>query len=293
MPAAAHTEKDGTFTNTQRLLQWHFKAVEPPGDCRSDRWFTYHLGLRVRRLLADSADPKDRPVQLLAWDYQTQGPQDEPDAETVLQEINGRTADGSFISKYQELKGDGSTTCGSWIHAGIYADGVNQTARKKPGAEQNWIASEWGWSWPANRHILYNRASADPEGSRGRSASATSGGTRRASSGRASATHRTSSPTSGPTTAHPTAPKRMDAINGDAPFILHPDGLGWLFAPRDSSTGRCPRTTSRTSRRSRTSCTGSARTPPARRSIAAENPYNPASSSPPPTCSRSSSRPSG
>ena len=65
---------------------------------------------------------------------------------------------------YQELKDDGSTSCGSWIHAGIYADGVNQTARKKPGSEQNWIAPEWGWAWPTNRRILYNRASADPDG---------------------------------------------------------------------------------------------------------------------------------
>ena len=38
-PAAAHTEKDGSFTNTQRLLQWHHKAVEPPGDCRSELQF--------------------------------------------------------------------------------------------------------------------------------------------------------------------------------------------------------------------------------------------------------------
>ncbi len=47
LPAAAHTEKDGTFTNTQRLLQWHHKAVEPPGDCRSDLWFYYQLGRRI------------------------------------------------------------------------------------------------------------------------------------------------------------------------------------------------------------------------------------------------------
>src|SRR4051794_3541320 len=164
LPAAAHVEKDGTFTNTQRLLQWHYKAVEPPGDARSESWFAYHLFRKVREKLAGSADPKDRPILDLLWDYATQGPDDEPDPATVLQEINGRSADGSFIPKYQELKDDGSTSCGSWIHAGIYADGVNQTARKKPGSEQNWIASEWGWAWPANRRIIYNRASADPDG---------------------------------------------------------------------------------------------------------------------------------
>ena len=33
LPAATHVEKEGTFTQTQRLLQWRHKAVEPPGDC--------------------------------------------------------------------------------------------------------------------------------------------------------------------------------------------------------------------------------------------------------------------
>ncbi len=87
MPAAAYTEKDGTFTNTQRLLQWRFKAVEPPLDCRSDLWFTHQLGRRVREKLSGSRDPKDRPILDLTWDYPTQGPQEEPDAETIMQEV--------------------------------------------------------------------------------------------------------------------------------------------------------------------------------------------------------------
>src|SRR5205823_13838872 len=62
LPAAAHTEKDGSFTNTQRMLQWHGKAVEAKGDCRSDLWFVYDLGRRIREKLAGSQDPKDRPV---------------------------------------------------------------------------------------------------------------------------------------------------------------------------------------------------------------------------------------
>ena len=62
------------------------------------------------------------------------------------------------------MKPDGSTSGGCWIYTGVYADGVNQSARRKPGREQNWVAPEWGWAWPANRRILYNRASADPDG---------------------------------------------------------------------------------------------------------------------------------
>ena len=26
------------------------------------------------------------------------------------------------------------------------------------------MAPEWGWAWPLNRRIIYNRASADPDG---------------------------------------------------------------------------------------------------------------------------------
>jgi formate dehydrogenase major subunit len=90
LPAAAHTEKDGSFTNTQRLLQWHHQAVEPEGDGRSDLWFVYHLGRKIREKLArkvedtGGTDEADRPVLDLTWDYPTKGPHDDPDAETVL-----------------------------------------------------------------------------------------------------------------------------------------------------------------------------------------------------------------
>ena len=103
-----------------------------PEDCRSDLWFIYHLGRRIREKLAGSARRATAPLRALTWDYPTQGPTDEPDAEAVLQEINGRRADGTLRGQVPGAEDDGSTTCGSWIHAGIYADGVNQTARRKP-----------------------------------------------------------------------------------------------------------------------------------------------------------------
>ena len=165
MPAASHVEKEGTFTQTQRMLQWREKAVEAPEDCRSELWFFYHLGRMVRERLAGSTDPKDRPVLDLAWDYPTHGERAEPHAEDVLKEINGyEVATGRPLSTFTEMKDDGSTLGGCWIYTGVYADGVNQAARRKPGSEQSWVAPEWGWAWPANRRTLYNRASADPEG---------------------------------------------------------------------------------------------------------------------------------
>jgi formate dehydrogenase major subunit len=164
LPAASHVEKDGTFTNTQRMLQWHHKALDPPGDARSDLWFAYHLGKRIRARLAGSTDSRDVPLLDLTWDYPESGEEAEPSAKAVLQEVNGRGPDGSLLGGFGELKADGSTACGCWIYSGCYAGGVNQTARRKPQAEQSWVAPEWAWAWPANRRMLYNRASADPAG---------------------------------------------------------------------------------------------------------------------------------
>ncbi len=164
LPAASHVEKGGTFTNTQRMLQWHHKALDPPGDARSDLWFAYHLGKRIRARVAESDAERDRLLRSLTWDYPESGDEAEPDAEAVLQEINGSGPDGKLLNGFGELKPDGSTRCGCWIYSGCYAGGVNQTARRKPQSEQSWVAPEWGWAWPANRRMLYNRASADPQG---------------------------------------------------------------------------------------------------------------------------------
>jgi formate dehydrogenase major subunit len=239
LPAAAHTEKEGTFTNTQRMLQWHHKAVEPKGDQRSDLWFTYHLGRKIRERLAGSEDEVDRPILDLTWDYPTEGETDEPSAEAVLREINGRGADGEMLSAYTELKSDGSTSCGCWIYCGCFAEGVNQTARRTPKEEQNWTAGKWAWAWPANRRILYNRASADPQG--------------RPWSERKALVWWDEE--KGEWVGHDTPDFELtkrpdyvpaedavgpDAIAGDDPFIMQADGRGWLYAPAGVADGPLP-----------------------------------------------------
>jgi formate dehydrogenase major subunit len=240
LPAASHVEKDGNFTNTQRLLQWHAKAIEPRGDCRSEVWFAYHLFDKVRERLKDSTDPKDRAILDLAWDYELIGPHHEPDPGAVLQEINGRKADGSFVSKYQELADDGSTSCGSWIHAGIYADGVNQSARKKPGHEQNWIAPEWGWAWPSNRRILYNRASADPDGKPWSERKRYVWWDAEQGKWTSLGDDPDFEPDKPPDFRPPKDATGMDAIAGTDPFIIHPDGLGWIWVSSGLVDGPLP-----------------------------------------------------
>jgi formate dehydrogenase major subunit len=237
-PAAAHIEKSGSFTNTNRWLQWHHEAVEPAGDARSDLWFMYHLGRIVRAKLAGSQDPTDRPVLDLTWDYPVRGQYDEPSAEAVLAEINGFGPDG-HLSAYTELKDDGSTSCGCWIYCGVYADGVNQAARRKPGSEQDWIAAEWAWAWPANRRVLYNRASADPDG--------VPWSERKALVWWDKDTKKWTGhdvpdfePTKDPHYRPPEDAKGPAGLSGVDPFIMQGDGKGWLYAPAGLADGPMP-----------------------------------------------------
>jgi formate dehydrogenase major subunit len=239
LPAAAHTEKAGSFTNTQRMLQWHHQAVEPAGDARSDLWFMYHLGRIIRQKLAGSTDEMNRPVLDLTWDYPTHGDLDEPDAEAVLAEINGRDGDGNPLSSYTQLKDDGSTSCGCWIYCGCYADGVNQPARRKPGKDQNWVAPEWGWAWPANRRILYNRASADPGGKpwSDRKALVWWDAAKGAWTGHDVPDFIADRP---PGYRPPEDATGPDALAGDDPFIMQADGKAWLYVPAGLMDGPMP-----------------------------------------------------
>ncbi|MBW8486866.1 formate dehydrogenase [Actinomadura parmotrematis] len=240
LPAAAHTEKAGSFTNTNRTLQWRHAAVEPAGEARSDLWFTYHLGRLIRERLAASGDlERDRPVLELTWDYPTEGPLDEPSAEAVLAEINGYGPDGAHLSSYEQLKDDGSTSCGCWIYCGVYADGVNQAARRKPGSEQDWIAAEWAWAWPANRRILYNRASADPDGKpwSERKALVWWDAAKGEWTGHDVPDFKADK---APDYLPPAGATGPEGISGTDPFVLQADGKGWLFAPAGLVDGPLP-----------------------------------------------------
>ncbi|PZG15701.1 formate dehydrogenase, partial [Nonomuraea aridisoli] len=239
LPAASHTEKNGSFTNTNRWLQWHHQAVEPQGDARSDLWFMYHLGRIIREKLAGSQDPIDAPVLNLTWDYPVTGETAEPSAEAVLAEINGWDGQGRPLPGYHALKEDGSTTCGCWIYCGVYADGVNQAARRKPHTEQDWIAAEWAWAWPANRRILYNRASARPDGSPWSERKRLVWWDEAA--GRWTG-HDVPDFEAGKSPGYRPPPDAQgpDALSGIDPFIMQADGKGWLFAPAGVVDGPLP-----------------------------------------------------
>ena len=244
LPAAAHTEKDGTFTQTQRLLQWHHKAVEPPGDCRSDLHFFYHLGRLLRERLEASSLERDLPLRRLAWEYPlVEG--GEPDAEAVLprdQRASPHRREGRADA--QQLRRDEGGRFHRRVDAGSTRACTATASTSRRGEsrdrEQSWVAPEWAWAWPMNRRILYNRASADPDGkpwSRAQSLCVVGRGRRQ--SGRA-----TTCPTFQSTKAPSFRPEPgvggPDGLAGDDPFIMQADGKGWLYAPSGLLDGPLP-----------------------------------------------------
>jgi formate dehydrogenase major subunit len=243
MPAASHVEKAGTFTNTQRLVQFRDKALDPPGDARSELWFMHHLYKRLAAHYADSEQSRDWAIRNLTWDYREHGAEREPDVEEVIKEINGyETATGRALNAFTELRNDGSTASGCWIYCGIYADGVNQAARRDPGdlgAPGGIVSPQWAWAWPANRRILYNRASADPDG--------------RPWSERKRYVwwDETQSrwtgydvpdfpPDKRPDYRPDDDARAMDAISGAEPFMMMGDGRAWLYSPSGLLDGPMP-----------------------------------------------------
>jgi formate dehydrogenase major subunit len=163
LPAAGHAEKAGSFTNTQRLLQFREKAVDPQGDCRGETWFMYHLGLRLKERAKRDATSRNAGLNALTWHYKTEGPHQEPDAEDILAEINGfKISNREQVSGYKELKNDGSTASGCWIYSGVMPSRNENKARKRE--PHGRYGHGWGYAWPSDRRIMYNRASARPDG---------------------------------------------------------------------------------------------------------------------------------
>jgi formate dehydrogenase major subunit len=237
MPAAAHVEKEGTFTNTQRLIQWRDKALDPPGDARSELWFVDELFKRVRAHYEGSERERDWPILNLVWDHGD-------DAEKVLREINGYdVATGRALDGFTELRDDGSTACGCWIYSGVYAGGENVARRRDAGDVADpaggWVSPNWGFTWPANRHILYNRASADPEGRPWSERKRYVWWDEEA--GEWTGYDVPDFPRDKrPDYVAPDDATAMGAISGTDPFMLMPDGRAWLYAPAGLTDGPLP-----------------------------------------------------
>jgi len=178
LPSTCFAEEDGSLVNSSRWLQWHWKAAEPPGEAKGDAEIVGELFLRLRQLYAKEGGAFPDPVLKLTWPYRMANA---PGPEELAREFNGQAlADvpdsklpGAFLAKAGEqipgfaaLQADGTTACGCWIFAGCFTQAGNQMARRDTADPSGLgLTLGWAWSWPANRRILYNRASCDASGS--------------------------------------------------------------------------------------------------------------------------------
>jgi formate dehydrogenase major subunit len=179
LPASGFAEKDGTFTNSARWMQWKWKALDPPGNAKTDQEILARIFLAVRDLYKKEGGALPEQVLNMTWPYTNPA---SPDLGEVLKEINGkalvdipdpkdktktkmiRTA-GQQLENFGQLQDDGSTACGNWLHLGVYTEAGNNAQRRST-ADPTGLGMfhNWGFSWPANRRVMYNRASADAEG---------------------------------------------------------------------------------------------------------------------------------
>jgi formate dehydrogenase major subunit len=181
LPAAASVEKEGSVVNSGRWAQWRYKAVDPPGDARSDTWILTRLIKELKAAYA-AGGAFPQPILHLTWDYgQDADRHGEPDIHKVAREINGHFTQeleidgkqykaGDQVPGFALLQADGSTACGCWIFCGSYPGPNkedNRMARRQksdPAKDPLGHNPNWAWSWPANRRVLYNRASVDMKG---------------------------------------------------------------------------------------------------------------------------------
>ncbi len=163
LPASCFAEKDGTFVNSSRWLQWKYKASDPPGDAKDDQEIIARLFLKLRELYQEEGGPGAESFLAMDWSYANPL---SPSLTEVAKEINGQeVASGRQVPGFGALKDDGTTLCGNWLYSGSYTEAGNLMARQGQDDPTGLgLYAEWAWSWPANRRVLYNRASADAEG---------------------------------------------------------------------------------------------------------------------------------
>jgi formate dehydrogenase major subunit len=163
LPAANFAEKDGSFVNSARWIQWKWKAVDPPGLAKPDQEIIGRLFLKIRELYEKEGGTFPEPVLNLNWWYSNAA---SPTMDEVAREINGWSIqDGRQLSRFLDAQADGTTLSGNWLYIGSYTDAGNQ-AQRRSNADPSGMGryADWGYSWPANRRVLYNRCSADANG---------------------------------------------------------------------------------------------------------------------------------
>lgn len=228
LPANLFAEESGSFTSSGRVIQWHWKAADGPGESKGDIEIMASIFLKLKAMYAKDGGKLPEPILNLTWPYRIPA---KPAPEELLMEISGKALGevldpkdktkvlvkpGEQIAGFAQLRDDGSTQCGNWIYGGSWSQAGNLTARRD-NSDPSGLGQtlNWGFAWPANRRILYNRASCDPAGKPWDPKRAVIRWTGTAWGG------------------NDVPDMRPDAApeEGVMPFIMTPEGVARLFAP--------------------------------------------------------------
>ncbi len=233
LPATCFAEETGSFTNSSRVLQWHQRATEPPGEAKTDAEIMASLFMRMRDLYKKDGGTFPDAIVNMAWAYSNPN---NPAPEEVAREFNGKALGdvmappdpknpkeppkvlvkaGEQLPGFAMLRDDGSTSCGNWLYCGSWSQAGNNMARRDTSDPSGLgVYPNWGFSWPANRRVLYNRAGADP-------------------AGKPWDPKRKGIAWNGTAWAGSDVPDIAPALGPDSgagPFIMTPEGVGRLFA---------------------------------------------------------------
>ena len=177
LPSSCFAEEDGSLVNSGRTLIWHWKAIDPPGEGKQDAEIIAELFTRIRALYQKEGGAFPDPILNLTWDYKIALA---PSAEELAREFNGKALadvvdpkdptkvlakEGEQLSGFGLLRDDGTTACGNWLYCGSFTQVGNMMARRDTADPSGLgLYPGWGFAWPANRRVMYNRASCDPSG---------------------------------------------------------------------------------------------------------------------------------
>lgn len=237
LPTNCFAEDEGSFTNSSRCLNWRWKAAEPPGNARHDAQVMAELMQRIMTLYREEGGTAPEPILNLDWQYADPM---YPQPDELLKELNGKAIRtirdasdptkvqyqaGQQLASFGHLRDDGSTSSACWLYTGAFTEAGNITARRDNADPSGLgVHPNWGFAWPANRRILYNRASADPQG--------------RPWSERKAYIQWDGSRWVGPDV--PDYGATVDPARKVGPFIMNPEGVSRLFARKLMAEGPFP-----------------------------------------------------